>query len=601
MTDAPPAWIGQVLIGLPSGSPGEIVILLDPNGVIPEGSVPGWEWHAAASAWDLRRLYEKVVRHRPSDAQAALIHLTDPVVHRRDQLPWDVSLRAVAAVDGAFPPSVLEALPDLPDDLVSEVLSRARSGQPLAPTIASRILGVALPAPDLATELQLAIRAYAVGLGATVRSLLLAALTSDLARDAIRGPSATGALVTAWRDWCDHGDASVHHEAFLACGPALLTFVEAGYLPPPEGPASGSPAWLTLAPTLTDPTPAVKELLGSRGRQLPDDFEGWESAARWWSRVRWTCATGAVEHAVVETAWEHWSSLDRAFVGWLKENYARELGRSYLPPRTVDKIAPFLAHQLRRRKRPQVLVVMDGMGIAQWNQIRVAAQATEADRYYVMAALPTITRVSRQAIFAGLPPTAFPAAIQSPAEERLWRTFWKGQGLRASEIQYLASDGKALPAVQGATRAAAIVVNVIDEAMHSAGDSGDVGFRDVVSRFAASGYVRGLLDGASSRGWDLWFTADHGNLECRGHTESIPRQGLRVRTRGKRVWTFATSPLRDAANVPGLPWDPPGYPQTAGFPLFAQGRMCYERDAAMVSHGGLSLDEVFVPLVRVEI
>lgn len=594
-------WLNGVVTGLSAPDSGSVVILLDPRQVIPPESLPDWAWHTVDSRWELRRLYEQHVRYRPAAAPPLLVQVCVPALSRRDALPWDISRLPVATLDPALPDPVVSALPHLPAEVSTELCRRVRAGAGPAPVLAELLFGVSVPAPDVATELLLALRAYSAGLPPAVRDLLLPALVDPLARDALGAPSATGPLASAWRDWCVHGESSPHHRTFTACGPALLILVEAGLLTPPTTFTPGLPAWLALATALSDPTPAIRELLDPSHVPTPSEFKGWASTAQWWARIRWACATGKVEPAVVDQAWEQWSQLDQEFLIWLQANYARELGRSYLPPRTIDKVTPFLAHQLRQRHRPQVLVVIDGMGLAQWNQLRAASGAREVESYLVLAGLPTITQVSRQALFAGRQPQGFAATIRSPAEERWWRTFWTEHGLSADQVQFLHSDGRIPPRLPDGVRAAAIVISLVDDALHASGSFGDVGFRDLVARFADSGYLQGLLGMARSQGWDLWFTADHGNLACQGLPNAIPRQGLRVSSRGKRVWTFAHQILRDTADVPGIAWDPPGYPQTAGYPLFAPSRTCYERDAVQVSHGGLSLDEVFVPLVRVEI
>lgn len=596
----PATWVDHVISGLPTCHDGAVAVLLDPRGVIPPDAVAGWEWHVAVTAWDVRRIYERHIRGRALTASAALIHSTVPAFDRVDRLPWDISRLPVGLVDPRIPAEVLEALPDLPVVLVGEVCAASRAGSPVGTVIAARVLGVALPAPDAAAELLVAARAHAAGLSVAARALMKPHLATAEAREAVGRPRSGGPLAVAWRDWCDKGSRSEHHQLFSGCGPAILTLVEAGTLSVPTDPGSGTPAWLRVAGDLGDSTPVVEELLEGAPTESPADFQGWAEVATWWSRVRWACAAGSVSGSIVDLAWTEWTRLDHDFQAWLGANYASELGRHYLPPRTVDKIAPFLAYRLRKHNRPQVLVVMDGMGIAQWHQLRSAAQAVDADRYLVMASLPTITQVSRQAIFAGAPPAAFPASLRAPAEERLWRAFWRHQNIPEAQIHYVPTNGRDIPPLPRTARAIGMVVNTVDEAMHSAGAFGDVGFRDLVARFAEAGFVHRLVSLAQHRGWDIWFTADHGNLSCRGMSERVPHQGLRVRSRGKRVWTYPTAQLRAAAEVPGLAWDPPGYPQDGGYPLFAVGRSCYERDAVAVSHGGLSFDEVFVPLVRVE-
>ena len=105
------------------------------------------------------------------------------------------------------------------------------------------------------------------------------------------------------------------------------------------------------------------------------------------------------------------------------------------------------------------------------------------------------------------------------------------------------------------------------------------------------------METAANAGFETWITSDHGNLETmRGE---IPREGKLVESAGKRVRLYPNSVLRDAASAYGQVWDPPGYPEDANKPLFATGRTGFQTAAVCVRHGGLSIDEVIVPLVEV--
>lgn len=596
----PQPWLRLVLRGIPGDSTGSVLILLDPRALITSDLLPGWEWHEASSRWDLRRAYELHARDLAPDAVGVLLHVTDQSIARIEQLPWDLSQLLVVLLDPGIPDSVVRVLPELPESVLALVVESARSGVGVGRVMVRQLLGALLPLPDGSSELALVAKARGMGLSSELRALIAPELNDPVARAAMSQPRKGDHLDLAWTDWMERGRESEFHVLFSSAGPGILELIDQGvvHLAPEQAP--GLPLWLDAGRRAVDPTPIVQELLAEAPHLTPSDVAGWGEVATWWARVRWLCATDLVEESVVDSAWRVWSEFDRQFSDWLRDHYGPELARSYLPPRTVDKIAPFLAHQQRRRDRTQVLVVMDGMGIAQWNHLRTTSGAREAERHLVMAALPTITRVSRQAIFAGKVPAGFAATLESPAEERLWREFWVGQGLREGETQYIRCDGVRSPDVSPAAKAVGIVINTIDDAMHAAGGFDDVGFRDLVARYAGSGFLRRLVDLASEMGWDLWLTADHGNVPCRGPDEPIPQQGLRVRSRGKRVWFYQNEPLRQAALVHGLAWDPPGYPQDKGRPLFAVGRMCYERNAVAVTHGGLSLDEVFVPLVRLE-
>jgi hypothetical protein len=98
----------------------------------------------------------------------------------------------------------------------------------------------------------------------------------------------------------------------------------------------------------------------------------------------------------------------------------------------------------------------------------------------------------------------------------------------------------------------------------------------------------------------VWITADHGNLEAVA-IDHLPQEGLVVDRHGERVRFYATRQLRDNARADGIAWDPPGLPPSTSL-LFAAGRSAFIRgDDPAVVHGGLSFDEMIVPLVRVSL
>jgi hypothetical protein len=95
----------------------------------------------------------------------------------------------------------------------------------------------------------------------------------------------------------------------------------------------------------------------------------------------------------------------------------------------------------------------------------------------------------------------------------------------------------------------------------------------------------------------MWITSDHGNVECRG--VGGKHEGVAVDKAGYRSRHYPNPSLRAASPVDGLAWDPPCLPTGAIYPLFATGDDGFFTGGRRVTHGGLSIDEVLVPLVRV--
>ena len=103
------------------------------------------------------------------------------------------------------------------------------------------------------------------------------------------------------------------------------------------------------------------------------------------------------------------------------------------------------------------------------------------------------------------------------------------------------------------------------------------------------------------RGFTIFLTSDHGNIETRGCGR--PAEGSAADLRGERVRVFPDPALRAKVKEPfpeSIEWPPLGLPDDY-FALIAPGRSSFVRPSERpVAHGGITLEEVVVPLVRVE-
>ncbi len=150
----------------------------------------------------------------------------------------------------------------------------------------------------------------------------------------------------------------------------------------------------------------------------------------------------------------------------------------------------------------------------------------------------------------------------------------------------------------GDATAYGVVVNAVDDLMHTSELFGDAQLLANLDVWVENGFLADLVARASAAGIETWITADHGNLECIG-SGSIA-EGVAIESSGKRLLRYPNRTLRDASAAEGVVWDDiPGLPSTAEPLLFAAGRSAFTNNAVSISHGGLSLDEVIVPLARV--
>ncbi|MFO1153057.1 MAG: BREX-3 system phosphatase PglZ [Rhodospirillales bacterium] len=364
----------------------------------------------------------------------------------------------------------------------------------------------------------------------------------------------------------------------------------------------------------------LEKLIRLLEEELPDRqavHTQWLQTAYRWAEIialRWAApsALGETQSQRVHRLHER---MEQTFADWLDAHYASLHSLAYLPrPVMVHQIPYFLAHGLGADGGAgrRALVVVDGLAIDQWV---VAHQALAASRWSaedgaVFAWVPTLTAVSRQSIFAGNAPFFFATSIGTTQKEpQLWSRFWEDRGLRRSEIAYVCQksqehDDAFLARVRTEVeiddcRIAGIVVGTVDQMLHGT-VTGTDGLHASVRHWAQRASLWSLVDMLVDTGFEVYLTADHGNIEGEGIGK--PNVGLCAEERGERAYVFRDDGTRMgvASLYPGCVFWP-----TTGLPddylaLIAPQRRAFIADGKRtVAHGGISLEEVVVPFIQI--
>ncbi len=282
-------------------------------------------------------------------------------------------------------------------------------------------------------------------------------------------------------------------------------------------------------------------------------------------------------------------------------------------PVMVHHVPRFVSIQRDSGEAKIALLVFDGMALDQWAHIReflaIHTSKFAFDESACFAWLPTLTSVSRQALFSGLKPREFAQSIETTsAEPGHWTRFWQDQGVKASEILYRKGIGRCdqlddLEAVLDCNiiKVAGIVVDTVDELVHGA-ILGKRGIATQIISWCESGFVAKLFASLLDRGFHVYVTADHGNVEAVG--TGRPNQGVASELNGERVRIYgnetlaanlcASNPRAFRLNIPGLPAN--------YLPVFATGRTAFvQTGERIVAHGGMSVEELIVPFIKVSL
>ncbi len=408
----------------------------------------------------------------------------------------------------------------------------------------------------------------------------------------------------------DHQDIKVYIDNLFLEG--KLTPVEAADIEIDAG------SWVRsgIAPSSVDGDQLrISRLFGLVEKELPTAearYTDWIAFALQWAELSSLvhCSNSTEHRSRVR---EIGDVLNATFAGWLSNHYSSLIN---LPPTN-----PAMLHHVPRRLARNIedsgnshaaLIVVDGLALDQWVTIRQLLQQQDANLVMresaTFAWIPTLTSVSRQSIFSGKPPLYFPSSINSTnSEEKLWKQFWEGHGLSRLDVAYQRGlgDGDASSVLDsviqpGKTKVVGLVVDKVDKIMHGM-QLGSAGLHNQIKQWCRAGFLSALVGQLLDYGYEVWLTADHGNIQCEG--KGRPSEGVIAETRGERARVYPTSELRSQVAVAypfAHEWKPVGLPKDY-FPLLAGGRDAFVNPGeAVVGHGGVSIEEVIVPLVKFE-
>jgi hypothetical protein len=354
------------------------------------------------------------------------------------------------------------------------------------------------------------------------------------------------------------------------------------------------------------------ELINTSELSMNSRYTDWISFAMKWAELSALIHTGNSERHRKQYK-EIGNKLNGLFADWLETHYASLINLPPSNPVMLHHIPRRLARDIEGQNNARVaLVVIDGLSLDQWVTIRNSIQTQNSDfilrESAAFAWIPTLTSVSRQSIFSGKPPIYFPSSINSTnSEEKLWKQFWQEYGISKLNIIYKRGlgDGDAEAVIDNLiniskTKVVGLVIDKVDKIMHGM-QLGAAGMHNQIDQWCKSKYLITLINYLSSHRYDVWITSDHGNIESTGRGR--PKEGVIAETRGERVRIYPTAELRSQISSSftfAREWYPSGLPEKY-FPLVTSGNDAFiEKGDSIVGHGGIAIEEVIVPLIKIE-
>ena len=318
--------------------------------------------------------------------------------------------------------------------------------------------------------------------------------------------------------------------------------------------------------------------------------------------INWAVVSRLIAEGILKTIntpqfgdlYDQINQANTAFQDALQTSYPQTKNASAVKkPRIVSKILDYLHFNFREKKI--ALIVVDGMALWQYELLKTRLPGTKHEEV-IYSWLPSITQLSRQAIFRGDIPLS--DYRQGPtSEEKLWKMYWKEKGCHAFEVAYQ-HEKIDLSNIDAVTKLA-IVFKDLDDKMHGSSDYADLLM--LTKNWMDRSKIAQVIEDLLSKGFTVFLTSDHGNIQAKGWRGLQGREKLGANksgSRSQRHIEYSEKWLFDEfmENNPDLENSVVKEEQA----LYFKNDLSFSSNELLVTHGGAHLLEVLVPFVEIK-
>lgn len=265
-------------------------------------------------------------------------------------------------------------------------------------------------------------------------------------------------------------------------------------------------------------------------------------------------------------------------------------------PSVVSNVLPFIHFNFNPNDKVAV-VVIDGMSY--WQFLMLAShlnEEVEISPDIIYSWIPSITQLSRQAIFRGSVPVN--NYKQDPANEsKLWNTYWLGKGFMNTQIRY---DYRKLND-ENLTNVyrLALVDDALDNKMHASSDYNDL--YDLTQNWIENTTIIQSINRLLSDNFTVFITTDHGNLKARSLNYLGAKEKLGTNKSGSRSLRhleYSDTWLKDQFLANHADWIP--YLGQDNNTIYIKNDFAFSTDGSIVTHGGSHFLEVLIPFITLK-
>jgi hypothetical protein len=212
-----------------------------------------------------------------------------------------------------------------------------------------------------------------------------------------------------------------------------------------------------------------------------------------------------------------------------------------------------------------------------------------------LAYIPTITAWSRQSIFRGDKPVL---TESNSNEAQLFTKYWENNGLSAFQVKFIKMDlnqPSISDQISEEIKVLGLVCNDLDEIMHGS-ILGDEQLKISTEQWIKTSKIVSQIIELKTRGFKLFITADHGNVEAVGLGNLRINDKVGILSRSKRFLNFSNETILN--NFLEQHQDLNIGRRDLSLYLKEKGAFTNE-DQKIITHGGSHFWEVLIPFITI--
>ena len=293
----------------------------------------------------------------------------------------------------------------------------------------------------------------------------------------------------------------------------------------------------------------------------------------------------AREHDVYEKV-DQWSKPFFVQNGMEQVFYASTPKR----PLSVDKIIP----HLKANKHEKVaLLCLDCMGFTEWNLLKAHLELDEVelDEKAVFAMLPSVTSISRMAIYEGKREVYNNKAPGRPAEAKAFANNFASQHTAYLTESDIITADKLL-----GYDVVSILYNFFDELAHAVqfppGAEDKTPYLNAAKDYLRKSSIKHDIHLLKEEGYAIYACSDHGSIVAKGNGKRIEKYLIDGFAKRAVIIHAGNSELLDMEQI-NIPFEKDKKV------VLPEGRTMFTyKDKFEVNHGGITLEEMIVPFIK---